>query len=68
MMKIGAMEIEIAAEVLVTEMETEVLVTETAIVVLSERCIRLYALSAEMNALFLLSQFRTSLFIAGIVL
>jgi hypothetical protein len=70
-----AMVIEIVAEVLEIGMEIEVLVIEMEIevleieiVVLKERCIRLHALNAVMNVLFLLNQFKINLFIAGIVL
>jgi hypothetical protein len=51
-----------------TGIAAEVLATEIMIAVLKEKCIKLHALNAAMSALFLLSQFKTSLFIAGIVL
>jgi hypothetical protein len=68
MMKEEAMETGMEKEDLEIGMAAEVLVTETIMAVLKGKCIRLHALNAAMNALFLLSLFKTSLFIAGIVL
>jgi uncharacterized oligopeptide transporter (OPT) family protein len=67
MMKKGAMETEMETGVLEIGIAAEVLVIGIMTTDLKEKCTKLCALNAAMNALFLLSRFRISLFIAGIV-